>query len=135
LNVKKITHTYTHNTHTHTQHTHTHTYIHTHTHTTAMAGKGLKSIVSKHEILIGNKSFMKENEIILFKKNSEGVKKLQEEGKTVIYAAVDGNIVIFIYLFHCVKVIYLLFFHCLFFFNNVFFFLFRKIIGDYRNCR
>jgi len=58
---------------------------------TAVAGKGIKTVVNGKEIMIGNLKLMEESGIDVSSRDST-VEKLQSEAKTVVYMAHEGKL-------------------------------------------
>ena len=58
----------------------------------AISGKGITAAHEGHEILVGNETLMQENGIDVLQYKND-VEKLQNEAKTVIYAALDKKVI------------------------------------------
>ncbi|MFQ5428199.1 MAG: heavy metal translocating P-type ATPase [Thermodesulfobacteriota bacterium] len=56
----------------------------------AVPGKGIGAVIKEREVILGNRSFMRERSVEI-EEIEESEKKLAEEGKTPIYAAIDGK--------------------------------------------
>ena len=58
----------------------------------AFPGKGVKGKVGSHEVVIGNLGFLKELGVSLDKELLEEAQKLEAQGKSVIFVAIDGRL-------------------------------------------
>ncbi len=61
-------------------------------HFNTIEGKGVRAEVDKKEILIGNRAFIGENNILLSKEIDKKILKIENEGKTVILIAINKKL-------------------------------------------
>ena len=59
---------------------------------TAIAGRGLEATVEGHALLVGTRRLMSEHSIALSAAVEEQLNALEQQGKTVMIAAIDGEI-------------------------------------------
>jgi len=59
----------------------------------AIAGKGLQCTVDERSVLIGNRSWMQDNEIVISDKVEADIASLEVMGKTVVISAIDGLLI------------------------------------------
>ena len=57
----------------------------------AMSGYGLKAVYSNHEIMIGNRKMMENNNIPVTENTNEKLFTFEKEGKTAVLVAIDNN--------------------------------------------
>ena len=59
----------------------------------ATAGQGLRCQVNGRDILIGNRKWMSTNNLSVTDKMNNETERLEHEGKTVMFSAIDNSIV------------------------------------------
>lgn len=59
----------------------------------SMPGKGVSAIIDKHKVLLGSRRLLIEHNINIHDSIEEKIKKLEEDGKTVMLLALDNKIV------------------------------------------
>ena len=58
----------------------------------ALSGYGLKAVYSNHEILIGNRKMMENNNITVTENTNEKLFTLEKEGRTAVLVAIDNSL-------------------------------------------
>ncbi len=58
----------------------------------AITGHGLKAIYSNHEIMIGNRKMMEDNQIVITESVDKKLSGFEKEGKTAVLVAIDNMI-------------------------------------------